>query len=374
MLQNKIYQNFFIEITKTFLVIVFGLSIIALTVRAVNFLDLIVDNGYPVSTYFKYSFLNLFGIAPKFIPLAFLLSMVIFILKHIEDSEFVILWTSGIKKIQVVNLLFFTSLIVLLFYIVLSAFLTPIALNKSRQLLSEDQLNSFLPTIRTQQFSDSFKGFTFIVEKKINNEIQNIFLHDTGKNLKNLSPNISSESNTTVVAEKGIVKERKMFLFNGQIISSKSSNEETEIIRFEQLNIDLSDLVTTTIKKPKLQETSTLTLISCLFSKSQNPEICKKDVDKEIFPILIRRIVLPFYIPVITLVCSFLLLKNQRIYSNKISIFIYGFIILLLTELLIRYTGLNYFLRIFYLIMPVSLSLFFYFFLNYKFSKESKIT
>ena len=374
MLQNKIYQNFFIEILKTFLVIVFGLSIIALTVRAVNFLDLIVDNGYPVSTYFKYSFLNLFGIAPKFIPLAFLLSMVIFILKHIEDSEFVILWTSGIKKIQVVNLLFFTSVIVLLFYIILSAFLTPIALNKSRQLLSEDQLNSFLPTIRTQQFSDSFKGFTFIVEKKINNEIQNIFLHDTGKNLKNLSPNISSESNTTVVAEKGIVKERKMFLFNGQIISSKSSNEETEIIKFEQLNIDLSDLVTTTIKQPKLQETSTLTLISCLFSKSQNPEICKKDVNKEIFPILIRRIVLPFYIPVITLVCSFLLLKNQRIYSNKISIFIYGFIILLLTELLIRYTGLNYLLRIFYLIMPVSLSLFFYFFLNYKFSKESKIT
>ena len=374
MLQNKIYQNFFIEILKTFLVIVFGLSIIALTVRAVNFLDLIVDNGYPVSTYFKYSFLNLFGIAPKFIPLAFLLSIVIFILKHIEDSEFVILWTSGIKKIQVVNLLFFTSVIVLLFYIILSAFLTPIALNKSRQLLSEDQLNSFLPTVRTQQFSDSFKGFTFIVEKKINNEIQNIFLHDTGKNLKNLSPNISSESNTTVVAEKGIVKERKMFLFNGQIISSKSSNEETEIIRFEQLNIDLSDLVTTTIKQPKLQETSTLTLISCLFLKSQNPEICKKDVDKEIFPILMRRIVLPFYIPVITLVCSFLLLKNQRIYSNKISIFIYGFIILLLTELLIRYTGLNYLLRIFYLIMPVSLSLFFYFFLNYKFSKESKIT
>ena len=33
----------------------------------------------------------------------------------------------------------------------------------------------FLPTIRTQQFSDSFKGFTFIVEKKVNNEIQNIF-------------------------------------------------------------------------------------------------------------------------------------------------------------------------------------------------------
>ena len=374
MLQNKIYQNFFIEIIKTFLVIVFGLSIIALTVRAVNFLDLIVDSGYPVSTYFKYSFLNLFGIAPKFIPLAFLLTIVIFILKHLEDSEFVILWTSGIKKIQVVNLLFFTSLTILLFYIILSAFLTPIALNKSRQLLSEDQLNSFLPTVRTQQFNDSFKGFTFIVEKKINNEIQNIFLHDNGKNLKNLSPNISNELNTTIVAEKGIVKERKMFLFNGQIISSKSTNEETEVLKFEQLNIDLGDLATTTIKQPKLQETSTLKLFSCLVSRDNYPDICKNNVNKEIFPVLIRRVVLPFYIPVITIICSFLLLKNQRIYSNKISIFVYGFLILLLTELLIRYTGLNFLLRVFYTLMPFCLSLFFYSFLNYKFSKESKIS
>ena len=55
MLRNKIYQNFIIEIGKTFFVILFGLSIIALTVRAVSFLDLIVDSGYPVRIYFEYS-------------------------------------------------------------------------------------------------------------------------------------------------------------------------------------------------------------------------------------------------------------------------------------------------------------------------------
>ena len=47
----------------------FGLSIIALTARAVNFLDLIVESGYPVKIYFQYCILNLFGIAPKFFPL-----------------------------------------------------------------------------------------------------------------------------------------------------------------------------------------------------------------------------------------------------------------------------------------------------------------
>ncbi len=209
MLQNKIYLNFFIEIIKTFLVILFGLTIIALTVRAVNFLDLIVESGYPPGIYFKYSFLNLFGIAPKFIPLAFLLALTLFILKHIQDSEFVILWTSGVKKIKIVNLFFYTSLLIFALYIFLSSLITPLALNKSRLLLTKENLNSFLPTIKSSQFSDSFKGFTLIVDDKSNNELKNIFLHDKGDNIKNFSSNISKTQNTTIIAKNGMVEKKK---------------------------------------------------------------------------------------------------------------------------------------------------------------------
>ena len=66
MLTNKIYQNFIKEILKTFFVILFGLSIIAWTVRAVNFLDLIVENGYSIKIYFQYSLLNLAAILTKY--------------------------------------------------------------------------------------------------------------------------------------------------------------------------------------------------------------------------------------------------------------------------------------------------------------------
>ena len=117
------------------------------------------------------------------------------------------------------NITFFSDC--LGYLLTFSVILTPLALNKSRNLLSNDQLNSFLPTIRSQQFSDSFKGFTFIVDKKINNEVKNIFLHDTGKNLRRFSSNISDVSSTTIIAERGVVKNRNMFLINGQIISSK---------------------------------------------------------------------------------------------------------------------------------------------------------
>ena len=98
----------------------------------------------------------------------------VFVRKLLRNSDcFKVLgYPSRIKPFLSLNLIF-------------SSVLTPFALNKSRQLLGQDKLNSFLPTIRAQQFSDSFKGFTFIVEKKINNEIKKIFLHDTVKNLKN---------------------------------------------------------------------------------------------------------------------------------------------------------------------------------------------
>ena len=373
MLQNKIYRNFSIEILKTFFIILFGLSIIAWTVRAVNFLDLIVESGYSITTYFYYSFLNLFGIVTKFIPLSFLLSLVFFILKQTQEREFIILWTSGVKKTKVVSLFFLLSIVIFLIYITFAAFLTPYALNKSRTLLSKDGLNSFLPTIRVQQFSDSFKGFTFIVEKKINDEIKHIFLHDNGNNLKNLSSNISKTSSTTIVAEMGKVDERKLLLINGQIISTKKNSNENEIIKFDQLNIDLGGLTTTTIKKPKIQETSTIKLMKCILPSSVREDLCNKSFTEEVIPALNRRMVLPFYIPVISLICSMLLIKSNRKYFQKFSIFAYSFLLVIFTELALRYTGINSIVKIFYLIAPAILITFFYFFLKLNFSRESKI-
>ena len=371
MLQNKIYYNFLIEIFKTFLIILLGLSLIAITARAVSFLDLLVDSGYPVNIYFKYSFLNLFGIAPKLIPISFLLALTMFIVKHIQDSEFVILWTSGVKKISIINLFLFSSILTLIIYLVFSVFLTPYALNKSRHLLSDENFNSFLPTVKTQQFSDSFKGLTFFVEKKNNNEIKGIFLHDTGNNLQNFSSNTSKTSESNILAKSGIIDEKKLILFNGQIVSSKV-NSKNEIVSFEQLNINLSNLKTTTIKKPKIQETSTLKLLNCLINKRIEDEICNNNYLKELKPILNRRIISPFYIPVLSLICALLLIKSKKIFLNKIFVFGYGFLILLFTEITVKYTGLNNLVMITYIILPFLLLALFYLLLVFNLSNENK--
>ena len=375
MLQNKIYQNFIKEILKTFFVILLGLTLIAWTVRAVNFLDLIVESGYSISNYFQYSFLNLFGILTKFIPLAFLLSLIIFIVKQIQEKEFIILWTSGVKKIKVVNLFFLVSCFVLILYLFFSTLITPLALNKSRSIISQNNFNSFLPTIRIQQFSDSFEGFTFIVEKKIKNNIEKVFIHDNSNTLKNLTSEQQENSSTTIVAENGVVEEKKMILFNGQIISSRRNNRKNEIIKFEQLNIDLKSLQTGTIKQPKLQETSTLKLLQCINDSVNKSEInCKENTKKEITTVLNRRIVLPLYIPIIALLCSFLLIKTKTqrsIFLNKYSIFVLSFLILLYAELIIRYTGISKTIGVLFTISPIILIPMIYLLLTFKLSRES---
>ena len=374
MLTNKIYQNFTKEILKTFLVILFGLSIIAWTVRAVNFLDLIVENGYSILTYFQYSFLNLAAILTKLIPLSFLLSLMIFLVKQIQDNEFIILWTSGVKKLKIVNLLFFVSIFVLLFYIIFSAFVTPYALNKSRNLLNKEGFNSFLPTIRVQQFSDSFTGFTFIVEEKFENEVKNVFMYDKSNALKNLTSNQSETTATTVIAKEGIVKDRKMFLFDGSIITTNRNNGENDIVKFEQINIDLKNLKTGTIKQFKFQETSSINLVNCIINPSAIIINCNENVNSEIITVLNRRFFLPFYMPVVALICSFLLIKTQskkNYFLNKYSIFVLGFLVLIYSELIIRFTGISKVIGTLFVISPFILIPIIYLFLILKLNRES---
>ena len=377
MLQNKIYQNYFKEIFKSFLVILFGLSIIAWTVRAVNFLDLIVDNGYSVITYFQYSFLNLFGILTKFIPLSFLLSLIIFIIRQTDENEFVILWTSGVQKLKLVNLFLVASLIIILFYTIFSAFITPFALNKSRVLLSKDGFNSFLPTIRVQQFSDSFQGFTFLVEKKFKNKIKKVFIHDTSNTIKNLSSLPSEDkSYTTIVAEEGIVEEKQMILFNGYVLSSGKDASKNDLIKFQQFNLDLDKLKSDTIKIPKLQETSTIKLFKCLLNQNDIEILnCKKNEKRETIATLNRRIFLPFYIPLVAILCSFLLIKThykKNYFLNKFSIFFFSFLVLLYSELIIRYTGISKNISILFIATPFLITPVIYFLLFFKLSRETQ--
>ena len=146
---------------------------------------------------------------------------------------------------------------------------------------------------------------------------------------------------------------------------------------------------TRTIKVPKMQEMSTLNLLECQFDKKIIPKIpsqllstfelerlddleirnCpKKGVKTEVLRTLARRIGTPLFIPVVCLISCFMLVANK-----KYLIFFQGFMILVLSEVLGRYSGNSNLNTIIYFLTPITLSVIIYLLLLTKLNYEKRI-
>ena len=376
MLKNKIYKYFSFEIGKTFLIILFAFTSIAWTVRAVNFLDLVVDNGHSIKTYAQFSLLNITNIITKFIPLSFLLALVISIMKFQRQNELIILWTTGLNKINVVNLFFKISLIVFVLQLSFATYITPNALNKSRNLIKVSDLESISSVIRVNNFSDTFKGLTFYIEQKDQSGLmRNIFIRDNNNSLKGIVSDLDT-SDTTIVAKTGYAENKKLILFNG-FIQTKNKKNKIDNINFSKTEFAVNNLKSRSIIVPKLQETFTSFLLQCLkINKSNISEKidgCPKNSKNDLIVTISRRLGMPIYIPLISLICSFLLVsvKTKKYnFFNKYIYFLISFIILVLAEILVRYSGFTNLNTILYFLFPIVLMPIIYLMLIKKFAFE----
>ena len=343
MFKNKIYNHLAVEIFKNFITILLTFTAIAWTVRAVNFLDLMIEDGYSANIYFRYSLLNIFTIATRFVPLSFLLSMMISIAKFERQQEFLILWTVGLNKIKIVNIFFLIGFLVSLFQIILSLIINPYTLNKSRSLLRDTNTKQVNSIIKSNDFSDSFKGVTFYIdEKNSKKELINIFIKDSRGSINTVIGNTDDNMNTSIFAKKGMIVQNKLILFDG-IIQTLNDNKKIKNINFEKTELSLSNFSTRTITQPKIQEISSYELFKCL--NIENSQECVfKNNKKILIETLSRRAGMPLYIPLISIITSFLLLykkEGKNNHTKKYIIFIFSFIVLILAEILLRYTGFS---------------------------------
>ena len=119
-MKNTIYKYFFFEFIRNFTIILFSLTAVIWTIQAVNFLDLVIDDGHAFSIYLLYSFLIVTKMMTKLIPFSFLLATIFTISKLEKDNELIILWTSGLNKIHIVNNIFRISIIVMIVQLFMS--------------------------------------------------------------------------------------------------------------------------------------------------------------------------------------------------------------------------------------------------------------
>ena len=86
-MNKTIYKYLLYEFMRYFVATLFSLAAIVWVVQAVNFLDLITEDGHAFGVYFYYSFLTLSKVLTKLIPFCFLISIVLTILKLFHTSS-----------------------------------------------------------------------------------------------------------------------------------------------------------------------------------------------------------------------------------------------------------------------------------------------
>jgi len=375
-MNKRIYKYIFYEFTRYFVATLFALSAIVWTIQAVNFLDLITEDGHALGVYFLYSMLTLSKVLTKLIPFCFLIATVLTISKLERDNELLILWTSGLNKIHIVNHLVRVSLLIMFIQLVLTTTINPKLLNLSRSLLKNSELKFVSSMFRVKQFNDTVEGLTIFVDKKDENGIyKNVFIRDESAVLSSVGTKSS-----TIFSKSGYISsnEKNLILLNGNI--QKLNHEgDVNVVKFEKINLNLSGITTKSISEPKMQETSTIKIFQCIRGKYKenmqmhncNPnKVTKMNTKIEIN----KRLGMPFFIPLIALVCSFLLgsRRDKKIYSlNKWIYSFIGIVILAAAEITVRYSGLSWNHSIIYYLIPMAMIPLFYLTLIRKFKYEN---
>ena len=150
--------------------------------------------------------------------------------------------------------------------------------------------------------------------------IKNIFIRDDSNNLNNLLPDNTSAKNKTVIAERGIIDKNKIVLEKG-VVQSYEEDNTVRIIQFNKTLLNFNNLDNRVIKDVKIQETSTFKIFSCLKNHYYNKisEAYVKNCPKNNIAIVIetfsRRVLMPMYIPLVSILISFMLIytKNKKI-------------------------------------------------------------
>jgi len=366
MLSNKIYKHFFLELSKYFFLVLFTFSAIVWAVQAVNFLDLIVEDGHAVSLYLNYSLLNIPKILTKFIPLSFLLALVLTILKFDSENELIILWTSGLNKIKIINFFLKIALIITIIQLFLAAFINPNVLNYSRSLIRNSDLDLISSAIKTNEFNNTLEGLTMYVEEKdVLGTMKNVFIRDDSNRLSAIE-NREKTDTLTIIAKKGRLNsetKNSLILENG-VIHVENKSKEIQVIKFKKTELAFDNLKTKSIIYPKVQETPSKILLNCFFKKTTHALLkgnkdlkCEtKEERVEVLAEINRRFGMPLYIPLLSLLSSFLLISREETkIKNWYKYFYFGlaFAILITAEILVRYSGKSLTHGLFYYLLPL---------------------
>ena len=371
---NKlIFRKLSLDIFNFFLIASFSITFIVWIIQAVNFLDLVSDDGHSLKVYFYFVSLNLPKIFSKTIIFVFFLSIFYVINKYENSNELIVFWNNGIRKIQLINFILRFSILFLFLQLILTLIIVPKSQNLGRIFIKESNIDFLPKLISEKKFINVVRGLTIFVEEyKKDGELKKIYINEK----------IKGGKSKIIVADRGIIiKKKKKYilrLFDGGITNINSNN--TFVLNFSETDYDLSNFTTKTVTRSKIQELDSIELIKCIkegFPKNNfngqkiindtSSDACHTRRVKSIIEELYKRIIIPFYTLVIALVAASLIIEPRSSFfgkSRKLNIFLIGSLTIAISQILLKYFFISPIINTIILIFPLILVIIFYLILN----------
>jgi len=365
-MKKIIFRKLLLDCLTFFLLTLFGVSTIIWVFQAVNYLDIMIEEGRNYSVYLNYTLLNFPKIISRILPFALFFSFSYTFIKYESNNELIIFWNHGVSKINIINFFFRVSILIMFIQVILLSIIVPKSQEVARSQLRSSDVDYFEALIKPKKFNDTIKGLTIFAEdRNIDGEFKNIYIK------KN-----SSDNNFQITfAKKGIFvrkgEKRVLVLYDGQTLNNNENNITN--FNFSESDFGLSNMDSHLVKHPKMQEQTTLALVNCLQSfldiKKTNIINCNKNNPKQTYKEIFKRLISPFYLPVLTLISLLMILttKENLSYSkNKYIIFFTGFIVIILSESSLGYISNNLIKNISISILPLFFLLITYVIFIYK--------
>jgi len=379
-MKKILFRKFLYDCLVFFMIALISTSVIIWVFQAVNYLDLVIDDGRDYLIYLNYTFLNFPKILSKILPFAFFFSFSYVIAKYELNNELLIYWNFGINKITFVNYFLFFSIFLLFIQIILTAIIVPSTQSAARGLLRDSDYNFINNFIKIKKFNAAVNNLTIYTEsKETDGSFNNIYI----------KKNTGSNNFQVTYAKKGVIKSYKDFavleLYNGENINLIDNNLTS--FSFSKSEFNLSMFSTNTILVTKTQEHKTVELLACVFSLTDRDIKDKKKIKEKvrncevknldnIIAEIYKRLTIPFYIPTLMLVSLMLIIhsKEKVNYSNyRIIVFLIGFLIIIFSETTLRFINDSFYNNLIISMIPIMVTILFYFYFIMKFNfKRSK--
>jgi lipopolysaccharide export system permease protein len=346
-MKKLIFKNLNKDITGFFLISTISMTVIVWVIQAVNLLDFISEDGHSFKIYFMYSLLNLPKIFSRILPFMFFISVFYTMTKYEEKNQLIIFWLNGVHKLEFLKNLLMYSMLFLIFQLILTSYIVPKTQDLARSYIRSSTMDFFPKLIKEKKFIDAISNLTIYVEKKKRNgELFNIYFKE--------QINKNNNESQTIYAKKGrIIKkdENHWLVMNvGKIITQ--TDKQTNILSFDETQINLSKYKSKTTTFPKIKELETKILLQCAKALHLKQEYmsenrfltCNGEINSAVISELLRRLYLPLYLPILALIVSFLALTSKdkiNYKSFKLKIFLTSTIILIVSELSLRYSGIS---------------------------------